>query len=105
MDEPRYYIENGVHRAVAAREAGAPTLPAVLYRDGRPPQLVVVRIAALHVPATKDALSRTSSRYRRVEAALPQILAGTMNAPIEVQPLGVRGQSASIPLASVRLEL
>ncbi|NNJ27377.1 hypothetical protein [Alienimonas chondri] len=105
MDEPQYYVAGGVRRSVAAREAGAATLPAMLFRDGFPPQPIDVPLAALHVPETKDVISRTSSRYRQVLVDLPRILTGTMNAPIEVQPLGARGQSASIPLAAVRLEL
>lgn len=43
-----YYIEAGVHRCVAAREAGLDEIPAILHREGCPDVLVVVRLESLH---------------------------------------------------------
>ena len=105
MHEPQYYVAGGVRRSVAAREAGAVALPATLFRDGHAPQNTMAPLAALHVPFDKSVVSRSHPRYRRVEGELPRILAGTLAAPIEVQLLGAPGQSASVPLARVRLEL
>ena len=105
MNEPQYYVEGGVRRSVAAREAGAASLPAVLFRDGRPPEELWVSVTALHVPSGKEAVSRSHPRYRQVLRDLPLILSGKMAAPIFVQPLGAAGQTASIPLSAVRLEL
>ena len=105
MSGPQYYVAEGARRSVAAREAGASTIPAVLFRDGFAPAPLDAPVAALHVPANKNAVSRTDSRYRKVESGLPRLLNGILKLPIAVQPLGVPGQTASIPLAAVRLTL
>ena len=47
---PQYYIADGVHRAVAAREIGLALLPARLVIQGQPDQLVYVSLDQLHSP-------------------------------------------------------
>ncbi|MBM3994398.1 MAG: hypothetical protein FJ303_09640 [Planctomycetes bacterium] len=57
----QYYIENGVRRAVAAREAGLKQIPAFLYEPGKQPQLITVDRDVLHSP--KSSISQSHRRY------------------------------------------
>lgn len=90
---PRYFVMNGVRRALACLMAELDSVPAVLYREGRSPLTFQVPLAWLYVPANKATVP-LNHRLLRIE---PPILV-----PIEVEPLGRRGQPRSIPLASVR---
>jgi hypothetical protein len=89
---------------VAARELGLMLIPARLVIQGQPDQLIYVRPDQLHSP--KAQISRTVSA-RRNYPALEQMMstpAGRARMPpIEVQPLGVAGQGASVPLAQVQI--
>lgn len=102
MDEPQYYILDGVHRSVAAREAGVSQLPATLVRDGSPSLEFDVPIDALHSPL--PAVDRLSKKYLKVLHLLPRMIAGQGTPRIIVQPLGARFQTGSTPLSQVRLE-
>ena len=102
MSEPHYYILDGVHRSVAAREAGWATLPATLVRDGRPPRDFDAPVAALHSPLRS--VDRLSRKYLDVLRLLPLIAAGRAEKRILLQPLGARFQTGSVPLPQVRLE-
>ena len=102
MTDPQYYLLDGVHRSVAAREAGLSLLPATLVEDGQPPLDFVVPIASLHSPL--PSVDRLSKKYLKVLTLLPRISAGYTKARIIVQPLGARFQTGSIPLSQVRLE-
>jgi hypothetical protein len=95
----QYYIEAGVRQAVAAREAGLPDIPAVIYVPGQPPVLTRVRLDQLHSP--KPVIPRDHRYIVRTE--YPTCVLKTTPPPIEVQPLGQPGQKPSIPLAQVRL--
>ena len=101
--EPQYYIEGGVHRAVAARENGLRVIPADLYEDGQPPRRIYVRPDQLHSP--KRSISRSDPRhnYPALEAAMRTPLGRFRIPPISLQPLGVPGQSSSVPLAQVQI--
>ena len=101
MDE--YYIENGVHRAVAAREAGLQVILAVLYVDGQAPQLVAVPLDRLRSP--KPTISRSEPRCNltALEQAMSTTTGRAQIPPIDIQPLGAAGQSASVPLAQVTI--
>ena len=93
MSRGGFFILNGVRRALAAREAGLKTVPAILYREGRPPERRPrMRLAKLFSP--KDSVD-TNARFRQIVVPIEQ--------PIAVEPLGARGQARSIPLAAVRL--
>src|SRR5437016_740068 len=101
---PQYYIADGVHRAVAARENGLRLIPARLVIQGQPDQLIYVGPDQLHSP--KASISRTVTNrrnYPALEAAMATPAGRTAVSPIEVQPLGAPGQTASVPLAQVQI--
>ena len=95
----QYYIRSGVRRAVAAREAGRIDIPAIIHRPGQPEQLVRLSLHQLHSP--RLSVVRDSRYIRNVE--YPTVVLGTEPPPIDVEPLGLSGQTLSIPLANVRL--
>ena len=102
--DPQYYIEDGVHRAVAARENGLRMIPAFLNVDGQPRQKIFAALAALHSP--KQAISRSDPRYRfsQLEAAMATALGRSKIPPISLQPLGAPSQPRSIPLSQVQIQ-
>ncbi len=97
--DPQYYIQAGVRRCVAALTAGLVDIPAWVYVDGQPPVLTRVRLDQLHSPKTQ--VDRNSRYIMHTE--YPTCVLRTTPPPIEVQPLGSPRQTASIPLAQVRL--
>jgi hypothetical protein len=101
---PQYYIADGVHRAVAARENGLRLMPARLLIQGQPDRLISIRPDQLHSP--KVSISRTVTSRRNspaLEAAMAAPAGRAKLPPIEVQPLGAPGQTASVPLAQVQI--
>ena len=102
MSEPQYYILDGVHRSVAARELGVAELPAKLFVAGRPPREMNVRVAPLHSPL--DSVDRLSRRFFDILQLVPQLAAGRSDRRILIEPLGARGQTGSFPIRQVRLE-
>lgn len=101
---PQYYIADGVHRAVAARENRLLLLPARLVVQGQPDQFIYVRPDQLHSPKASINRRVTSRRnYPALEAALATLAGRAAVPPIEVQPLGAPGQSTSVPLALVQI--
>jgi hypothetical protein len=99
-----YFIENGVHRAVAARENGLKAIPAILYEPGQPPRQIWVAIDCLHSP--KESISRSDARhnYPALEQAMGTPLGRRRIPPLDVQPLGLQGQPSSVPLDQVTIE-
>jgi hypothetical protein len=97
--DPQYYIEQGVRRATAARSAGLTDIPAWVCIDGHPPLLTRVRLDQLHSP--KATVPRDYRYITRPE--YPTCVPRTTPPPITVQPLGAAGQTASVPLARVKL--
>src|SRR6266513_600356 len=90
---PQYYIADGVHRAVAARQNGLQSIRVRLVIQGQPDQLIDVSPDQLHSP--KKSISRrvTSRRdYPALEAALATPVGRAAVPPIEIQPLGAPGQ-------------
>ena len=102
MDE--FFIENGVHRAVAARENGLRRLSAVLYEPGQAPRTVYVALDQLFSP--KASISRSDPRhnYPALERAMGTTVGRMRIPPIDLQPRGIPGQPASIPLAQVTID-
>jgi hypothetical protein len=101
---PQYYIADGVHRAVAARENGLVVLGAPLVVQGQPDRLIYVRPDQLHSPKASISRRVTSRRnYPALEATLATAAGRAAVPPIEVQPLGAPGQGASVPLAQVQI--
>ncbi len=89
---PQYFIENGVRRSVASREAGLTEIPATVYREGQAPVTTTLRLDQLHSPKPEVLLD---ARLQRIK---PPIVT-----PIEVQPLGLPGQVQTVPLGRVRI--
>jgi len=101
---PQYYIADGVHRAVAARENGLLLLPARLVAQGQLDLLIYVRPDQLHSPKASISGRVTSRRnYPALEAALATPAGRAAVPPIEVQPLGAPGQTTAVPLAQVQI--
>jgi len=94
---PQYYIADGVHRAVAARENGLLLIPARLVVQGQPDRLIYVRPDQLHSPKASISRIVTARRnYPALEAALASPAGRAAIPPIEVQPLGAPGQTAAL---------
>ena len=95
-----YYIESGVRRAVAAREAGVNNVLATVNTPGQAPTQALVGLGQLHSP--KPSVSASDPRYQSALQGMqtPQGRAGMPN--IQVAPLG--GQTGSIPLSQVTLD-
>jgi hypothetical protein len=101
---PQYYVADGVHRAVAARENGLLLVPARLVVQGQLDLLIYVKPDQLHSPKASISRRVTSRRnYPALEAALATAAGRAAVPPIEVQPLGAPGQTASVPLAQVQI--
>src|SRR5262245_41672017 len=98
-----YYIKDGVHRAVAARQNGLKRIPAVLYEAGKTPRTVYVALDELHSP--KSSISRSDPRhnYPTLEEAMGTPLGRSKVPPISLQPLGEPGQGPSVPLGQVTI--
>ena len=97
-----YYIENGVRRSVAAREAGLTTIMATLHEPGKPPTVVQVALDELHSP--KKSISQSDPRFVRALQGMASPV-GRMKMPsIDVQRLGEKGQAATVPLTQVVLD-
>lgn len=89
-----FYILGGVRRALASRLAGLKTVPAKIYREGRPPEYRPrMRLASLFSPKGTVPID---ARFLRITPPIKE--------PIEVEPLGARAQPRSVPLADVRVE-
>ena len=101
---PQYYIVDGVHRAVAARENGLRLIAARLVIQGQPDQLIYLSQDQLHSPKASISRTVTSRRnYPALEAAMATPGGRAVIPPIEVQPLGASGQTSSVPLAQVQI--
>lgn len=90
----KYYILQGVRRAVACREWKRKTVPAIIVREGHQSVLRPrLSLALLYSPRSTVKLE---DRFYRITPPIKH--------PITVELLGSRAQSAlSVPLAKVRL--
>src|SRR6266566_1204694 len=89
---PQYYIADGVHRAVAARENGLQLLPARLVVQVQPDRFIYVRPDQLHSPKASISRRVTARRnYPALEAALATPAGRAAVPPIEIQRLGAPG--------------
>jgi hypothetical protein len=98
----QYYIENGVRRAVAARESNVQQIPVYVYEIGKKPRLTMVDLDTLHSP--KTVISQSDRRYVRALQGMASAQARAKVPPIDVQPLGEKGQKPTVPLAQVALD-
>ena len=96
---PQYYIQAGVRRCVAAREAGTVDISAKIVEPGKAPVMTRIPLDQLHSP--KPCVVR-DHRYIRYTEYATQVLK-TEPPPIEVEPLGLPGQKKTTPLSQVSL--
>jgi hypothetical protein len=75
-----FFIENGVHRAVAARENRLKAIPAILYEPGQPPRQIWIPLDRLHSPRTSVSRSDPRHNYTALERAMGTA-AGRMRMP------------------------
>src|SRR5206468_2715095 len=101
---PQYYIEDGVHRAVALRENKVRLVPANLWELGKGKRLLYVELNQLHSPRrTVSMTPGTKHDLPRLLALLSTPLGRLAMPPIDLQPLGIPGQTGSVPLAQVQI--
>jgi hypothetical protein len=104
MADAQYYIEDGVHRAVALRENGVRMVTAILYEPGQAPRQVYVRLDQLHSPrASVSATPGPRHDLPAMQAWLSTPAGRAQMPPISIQPLGEAGQTASVPLSQVQI--
>jgi hypothetical protein len=96
----QYYIQQGVRRCVAAREAGRVDIAAIIYEPGKPPYTTRLRLDQLHSP---KAFILRDYRYIR-STEYPTLVLKTEPPTIHVEPLGSPGQTGTTPLAQVLLQ-
>jgi hypothetical protein len=96
-----YVIQDGVHRAVAARNAGLTGVLATIYRDGQPPQVRVVELHRLY--STKPVIGRRD-KGRDIVALTARLTTtlGRMNfEPVIVVRIATWAAARLTPLADV----
>jgi hypothetical protein len=96
---PQFFIQQGVRRCVAAREAGLSDILAIIDEPGHPPRMERIPLADLHSP--KLSILRDSRYIRFCE--YPTKVLKTQPPPIEVEPLGLPRQKKSVPVLNVKL--
>ncbi|HEY7066790.1 MAG TPA: DUF4157 domain-containing protein [Chloroflexota bacterium] len=94
----QFYVQDGVRRAVAAREAGLTDVPATIYRPGQPPTTTRIPLDQLNSP-------KASIPYdtRFSQGSLRPALQGSPPPPITVEPLGQPGQLPTTPVPQVEI--
>ena|SRR5260370_5753378 len=96
---PQFFIQQGVRRSVAAREAGLPDIPAIIFEPGKSPRQQRIALSDLHSP--KLSIPRDFRYIRGCE--YPTMVLKTEPPPIEVETLGLPGQKKTVPLPQVAL--
>ena len=89
---PQYYIQEGVRRSVAVREAGLTEVPATIFVEGQAPVTTTLPINQLFSPKAEIQLN---SRFLNIQPPI--------RVPITVEPLGLPGQMPTTPLPNVKL--
>ena len=92
LEKAEYYIQNGVRRSVATREAGLTDIPATIYRAGQAPAKTTLRLDQLFSPKPEI---EANQRFLNIDPPI--------HTPIEVEPLGLPGQTSTVPLNQVRI--
>jgi hypothetical protein len=95
-----YEIREGVRRAVAAREAGKPDIPALIIEPGTAVRLESIPLTELYSPRSE---TPRDFRYIR-DVEYPTLILGSEPPPIRVHPIrSTKRASYLTPLASVKL--
>ena len=89
---PQYYIQEGVRRSVAVREAGLTEVPATIFVEGQAPLTTTLPINQLFSPKAEIPLN---IRFLNIQPPI--------RVPITVEPLGLPGQMPTTPLSNVKL--
>lgn len=97
MRARKYFIADGVRRALACREAGRTTVPARLVVEGRKDIIYPrLRLDCLYVEKARKGTVESDDRYNAIDPPI--------KVPIQVQPIGVRNQpTVLLPLLDVEL--
>jgi len=104
MAEPQFYIQDGVHRAVALHELGVRIIPGSVQELGKADVQVYAKPEQLHSP--RQTVSRTPNGRHDLVAMLVWLstAVGRNRMPdLILEPLGAPGQTFSVPLAQVRI--
>ncbi len=101
MDEPRYYLRQGVRRLVAAREVGLHAIPAKLIEAGRADVPLNVPLDALY--ANRPSTLAPDPRYLRAFYGFQDPAQRPGIPPILITPLADAPTRALTPLPAVRL--
>jgi len=102
--DDRLYIEDGVHRGVAAHRLGLRRVPAVLKRTGGPDELVYPEPDRLCSPERVIGRWDRGRDFLDLVEVLSTAEGRARLRPIQVHPLGAPGQSGSVPIADVVVE-
>jgi hypothetical protein len=89
---PQYYIQEGVRRSVAAREAGLTQVPATIFREGQAPVTTQVPLNQLFSPKPEIPLD---SRFLGIQPPI--------RVPIILEQLGLPGQLPTVPISEVTI--
>jgi len=92
LPTPQYYIQEGVRRSVASREAGLTQVPATIFREGQAPVTTTIPLNQLFSPKAEIPLN---SRFLNIQPPI--------RVPITVEPLGLPGQMPTTPISGVKL--
>ena len=98
---PQYFIQSGVRRSTAAREAGLSSVRGRVHEPGGTslPPVRDIPLDQLHVPEGKG----TIFYDRRWHDTLWMTLSGKRAPSISVEPLGLPEQGPSVPLLDVKI--
>jgi hypothetical protein len=99
-----FLIVAGVRRAVAAREVGLTTFPALIAAGPRKGQIIDVLLDELY--ATKDRVSRSAQnwRYDDIERAVADPLVRPKVPELEISPVSAKRAARFTKLTDVVLE-
>ena len=90
--DSQYFISSGVRRSLASQMNGATEIPATIVQAGQADIQTTLNLDQLFSPKFE---MPADSRLLNIQPPI--------RVPIEVQPLGIPGQPASIPLNQVKI--
>jgi RHS repeat-associated protein len=90
--DSQYFISSGVRRSLSSQMNGAAQIPATIVQEGQADIQTTLNLNQLYSPKFEVA---ADSRLLNIQPPI--------RVPIEVQPLGIPGQPASIPLNQVKI--
>ena len=90
--QEQYFIAGGVRRSLSSLQNGVNEIPATIVRSGQADVQTTLRLDQLFSPKFEVP---ADSRFLNITPPI--------RVPIEVQPLGIPGQPASIPLNQVKI--